>query len=81
MSRKGDCFDSAPMESFFKTLKTELVHQSEYATRAEARRDVFTFLASTASHPNTHLAMSLKTAGGPDSEAIPRGGLDSSAPG
>ncbi|QOZ23925.1 hypothetical protein XH93_10120 [Bradyrhizobium sp. CCBAU 51753] len=36
MSHKDDCYDNAPMESFFHTLKTELVHQRHYATRAEA---------------------------------------------
>jgi transposase InsO family protein len=41
MSRKGDCWDNAPMESFFHTLKTERVHHRVYATRAEARRDLF----------------------------------------
>src|SRR3954466_4909936 len=44
MSRNGDCFDNAPMESFFKTLKAEAVYQTEYAARDEARRDVFTFV-------------------------------------
>ncbi len=44
MSRKGDPYDNAPMESFFKTLKAELVDAAEYATHAEARRDVFAFL-------------------------------------
>jgi len=38
MSRKGDCYDNAPMESFFHTLKTELVHHSHHATRADATR-------------------------------------------
>jgi len=33
MSRKGDCWDNAPMESFFPTLKTERVHHRVYATR------------------------------------------------
>ena len=44
MSRKGDPFDNAPMESFFKTLKAELIDAAQYATHAEARRDVFAFL-------------------------------------
>jgi hypothetical protein len=39
MSRKGDWYDNAPMESFFHTLKTELVYQRHYATRAEATRE------------------------------------------
>jgi transposase InsO family protein len=37
MSRRADCYDNAPMESFFHTLKTELVHHQHYATREEAR--------------------------------------------
>ena len=37
MSRKGDCLDNAPMESFFHSLKTERVHHRIYGTRAEAR--------------------------------------------
>jgi transposase InsO family protein len=41
MSRKGDCWDNAPMESFFHTLKTERVHHRGYATRDQARRDLF----------------------------------------
>ena len=36
MSRKGNCFDNAPMESFWGSLKTELVHHRNFATRAEA---------------------------------------------
>lgn len=44
MSRKADCYDNAPMESFFHTLKTELVHHRKYATRAEAQCDVFAYI-------------------------------------
>ena len=44
MSRKADCYDNAPMESFFHTLKTELVHHNHYATRAQAERDIFAFV-------------------------------------
>jgi putative transposase len=44
MSRKGNCWDNAPMESFFHTLKTELVHHRDYQTRDEARRDIFEFI-------------------------------------
>ncbi|TGN74173.1 hypothetical protein EOW77_0034315 [Bradyrhizobium yuanmingense] len=41
MSHKANCYDNAPMESFFHTLKTELVHHRQYKTRAEAQRDIF----------------------------------------
>ena len=40
MSRKGNCYDNAPMESFWGTLKQELVHHRRYATRDEAMREI-----------------------------------------
>ena len=40
MSRRGNCYDNAPMESFWGTLKNELVHHRRYATRAEAIREI-----------------------------------------
>jgi hypothetical protein len=44
MSRKGNCWDNAPAESFFHTLKTELVHHRHYTTREEAKRDLFRYI-------------------------------------
>jgi putative transposase len=44
MSRKGNCYDNAPAESFFGTLKTELVHHRRYQTRAEAAREVAEYI-------------------------------------
>ena len=44
MSRKGNCYDNAPMESFFGTLKSELVHHRHYQTRAEAKTDIFAYI-------------------------------------
>jgi putative transposase len=44
MSRKGNCYDNAAMESFFKTLKTELVHHERYATRKEARNSIADYI-------------------------------------
>jgi putative transposase len=44
MSRKGNCWDNAPMESFFATLKKELVHQRSYQTRADARNSLFEYI-------------------------------------
>jgi transposase InsO family protein len=44
MCRKGDCWDNAPMESFFHTLKTELVMHCDYKTRAEARASIFDYV-------------------------------------
>jgi putative transposase len=44
MSRKGDCWDNAPMESFFHTLKTELVMHCDYRTREQARSSLFDYM-------------------------------------
>jgi transposase InsO family protein len=44
MSGKGDCWDNAPTESFWATLKTELVHHEQYATRAAARASIFEYI-------------------------------------
>jgi transposase InsO family protein len=44
MSRKGDCYDNAIVESFFHTLKTELVHRQTYATHEDARASLFEYI-------------------------------------
>jgi putative transposase len=44
MSRKGNCWDNAPMESFFHTLKTELVMHCDYQTRTQARSSLFDYM-------------------------------------
>ena len=44
MSRAGNCYDNAAMESFFGTLKCELIHDRHYRTRAEARQDIFEYI-------------------------------------
>jgi transposase InsO family protein len=44
MSRKGNCWDNAVSESFFHTLKTELVHQESYQNRDEAKKAIFEYI-------------------------------------
>ena len=44
MSRRGNCYDNAVMESFFGTLKTELTYHESYATRKEAEQALFEYL-------------------------------------
>jgi transposase InsO family protein len=44
MSRKGEVYDNAPMESFFHTLKNELVHHRRYHSRQQARTDIFEYV-------------------------------------
>lgn len=44
MSRTGNVYDNAPMESFFATLKTELIHQRTYPSRQQAKTDIFEYI-------------------------------------
>ena len=44
MSCKGNCWDNAVMESFYRTLKVELIYQKKYETRIEAQRDIFEYI-------------------------------------
>jgi transposase InsO family protein len=44
MSRKGNCWDNAVSESFFHSLKTELIHHQRYETRGEAKQDIFEYI-------------------------------------
>jgi len=57
MSRRADCYDNAPMESFFHTLKTELVHRQHYATREEATRDIFAYIEGFYNRTRRHSAI------------------------
>jgi putative transposase len=44
MSRKGNCWDNAPMESFWGSLKTELVHHCQFKTREQAKREITEYI-------------------------------------
>ncbi len=44
MSRKGNCWDNAPVESFFHSLKTEMIYWEKFTTREEARRKIFEWI-------------------------------------
>ena len=57
MSRKGNCWDNAPMESCFGTIKTELVHQVCYKTRDEARHDLFAYIEGYYNRQRLHSAL------------------------
>ncbi len=57
MSRKGNCWDNAPMESFFATLKKELIHLEDYATREEARRSLFEYIELFYNRVRRHSAL------------------------
>lgn len=57
MSRKGNAYDNAPMESFFSTLKRELVHRASFATRAQARTAVFEYIEVFYNRQRLHSAL------------------------
>lgn len=57
MSRKGNCWDNAPMESFFKTLKIERVHPLHYDTRAQARLDIVDWIEGFYNRQRMHSAI------------------------
>ena len=44
MSRKGNCWDNAVSESFFHTLKTELIHHEQFKTRYDAKQVIFEYI-------------------------------------
>jgi putative transposase len=61
MSRRGNCLDNAPMESFFHSLKTELVHHRRYETHDQARRDVFAYIEGFYNRQRLHSALGYRT--------------------
>jgi putative transposase len=57
MSGTGNCYDNAAMESFFATLKKELVHQEDYATREAARQSIFEYIEVFYNRERRHSAL------------------------
>lgn len=57
MSGKGNCWDNAVMESFWGTLKSELVNHQHYATRAEARQSIFEYIEVFYNRKRLHSAL------------------------
>ena len=61
MSRRGNCYDNAPTESWFATLKRELVYRTNYATHAEARQDIFEYIEVWYNRQRKHSAIGYKS--------------------
>jgi putative transposase len=57
MSRRGNCYDNAPMESFFSTLKSECVHRRKYQTRQEAITDIFLYIVGFYNRERLHSSL------------------------
>lgn len=61
MSRKGNCWDNAIAESFFKTLKTEMVYHRKFETRAQAKLEIFDYIEVWYNRKRRHSALDYKT--------------------
>ena len=61
MSGKGDCYDNAVIESFWSTLKTELVHHEHYATHEEARMSIFHYIEVFYNRQRLHSSLGYKS--------------------
>jgi putative transposase len=57
MSRRGNCYDNATMESFWSTLKLELVYRRLFDTRTQARRQIFDYIETFYNRQRTHSAL------------------------
>jgi transposase InsO family protein len=57
MSRRGNCYDNATMESFWSTLKLELVYRGTFVTRAQARRQIFEYIEIFYNRQRAHSAL------------------------
>jgi len=61
MSRKGNCWDNAVAESFFKTLKSELVYHEDYKTIEQAKTAVFEYIETWYNTRRLHSSLNYKT--------------------
>ena len=61
MSGNGNCYDNAVTESFFKTLKTELVYTEDYRTREEARQSLFEYIEVFYTRKRKHSTLGYKS--------------------
>lgn len=57
MSRKGNCYDNATMESFWSTLKLELVYRRDFVTRRQARTEIFDYIEAFYNRQRSHSAL------------------------
>jgi putative transposase len=61
MSRRADCWDNSPMESFFASLKKELVHHEDYQTREEAQASIFEYIEVFYNRKRRHSTLGFKS--------------------
>ena len=70
MSRKGNCWDNAPAESFFSTLKRELVYHCQYFTREQARQSIFSYIERFYNRKRIHSTLGYRTPNEVDQEKL-----------
>jgi transposase InsO family protein len=61
MSRKGNCYDNACIESFHSSLKKELVYQTKFKTRKQAANELYTYIEFDYNRSRTHSTLGYKT--------------------
>lgn len=61
MSRKGNCWDNSVAESFFHTLKGELIHHADYQTRAQTQSQIFEFIEVFYNRVRRHSTLDYQT--------------------
>lgn len=61
MSGKGNCYDNAAMEAFWSTLKTELIHESNFQNLQEARSAIFDYIETFYNRKRLHSALGYKS--------------------
>ena len=61
MSRRGNCYDNATMESFWATLKLELVYRASFATRTHARTQIFDYIETFYNRQRAHSALNYQS--------------------
>ena len=64
LGRRGDCYDNAAMESFFSTLKSELVNRVEFKTELEARRLIYDYIEVYYNRQRRHTTLNYQTPAG-----------------
>ncbi|MCP4161050.1 MAG: IS3 family transposase [Deltaproteobacteria bacterium] len=69
MSRKGNCWDNAVVESFFKTLKTECVYNNNYETKSEARLSIIDYIEMFYNSNRLHSSIGYQSPNGYENES------------
>ena len=62
MSRRGNCYDNAPIESFWGTLKNELIYHKRYQTRQQATNDIIQYIEIFYNHMRIQAGLKFRSA-------------------